>query len=279
MKRQYNNSGVALLWVLAVVVLTITTGVSLARLTLAAKVEQKLVRERAMARQIQFEGERAIEDWLQKESGDVVLPPDVTEPRIEILSDRWIANNTELSISIVAFDERGKVPLDAARRGTSLARELPSSITTLLSKLRIPADSSPGLDRFVGLGQLVFPKTTDHGNDRNLAIGSFVATHAFGQIQLNASTAPITLIENVLRERGETGIDMIVEARRDNKKPILPKRPAETERDLTLPKVLDHSDAYSFRIDLAVGMLRKSYWCVFVKEGSWRCTQRLSIGE
>ena len=301
--------GAALLIVLAALILTVTASVSLARLASTTKMQRKLDRAAILADDILRATEAPILTWLEKESAQVVLPPEVEAPRIGVLYDTWSDGEVAYEVDITAWDQCGMVPIQLARSGSPLRLALSTDVRRALDQVKIKPNEPPGLDLFLAAADAtddelkVFPRSDSteplvfvdalsptgrededpqHPSPKAqpipLAIGAFVATHSEGRINVN--TAPREVVEQALRAAGRGGLEFVLAARAEGRSVPLADLPSSSSSNRTAPQIVGSSSAWSFRIDIRVGPLRRSWWAVYVTSRStWECVQRLAIAE
>ncbi len=308
--RYPSRRGAALLIVLATLILAVTASATLARMTSTAKLNHEFAHRTAVADDLLRAAEAPILTWLTSQSSNIVLPPDVASPEVDVLHDFWVIETTEHELHITAWDQCGMVPVDVARSGSPLRLALPAKVKRVLDQVTIRSDQTPGLDLFTAAHQLtkrtnVFPKpdgsqpmvferaggqeptpppAESSPAERPAAlsippvIGAYVATHNPGRINVN--TAPMELVEAALRLAGRGGLEHIVAARSADRLALLNDLPRTAELNRTAPRIAASSNAWAFRIDLRVGTLRPSWWAVYAKPRStWECVQRLAISE
>ena len=203
--------GAALLIVLAALILTVTASVSLARLASTTKMQGKLDRAAIMADDLLRATEAPIIAWLESESAQVVLPPEVEAPRIGVLHDTWSDGKLAYELDITAWDQCGMVPIQLARSGSPLRLALSADVRRALDQVKIKPNEPPGLDLFLpnldatdnqmsvfpranSTEPLVFvdalnPASREDEDPQQpssktppipLAVGAFVATHSGG---------------------------------------------------------------------------------------------------
>lgn len=300
--------GAALLLTLAAVTIIVTACAALARLSVASSLNKSLSYKQSICRDLLTVADAPIEAWLERDSHAVVLAPDVTEPRVEVLHDLIHLDGVTLELHIAAWDQCGMAPLSLTKRGSLLRGALPEQIIRAIDSTRGAAggsvDPSPGLDLFDRSNPYPQSPTTEPrvfgptGNWASLgsgkyrsapALGALVATHnPPGQERgsktqtstpgaINLNTAPMPLIEAAMRMAGRRGIERIRDAReRGEPAPALGEPVAEPLPNA--PRLVAASDAWSFRIDVAAGSAKRSWWAVYTREqGGWRCVQRLTI--
>ncbi len=299
--------GAALLIVLAALILTVTASVSLAHLASTTKMQRKFDRAARVADDLLRAAESPIIAWLESESAQVVLPPEVEAPRIGILYDTWSDGKLPYKLDITAWDQCGMVPIQLARSASPLRLALPADVRRVLDQVKIKPSEPPGLDLFLGRvistdGDIsVFPRTDsteplvfvdalnptgrEDGDPQQPsskaqpvppAVGAFVATHSEGRINVN--TAPPELLKQAFRGAGRGGFEFVLAARAEGRSVPLTDLPSSSSSNRTAPQIVGSSSAWSFRIDVQVGPLRRSWWAVYVKARStWECVQRLAI--
>ena len=306
--------GAALLIVLAALILTVTASVSLAGLASTLKMQRKLDRAAIAADDLLLATEAPIIAWLESKSAQVVLPPEVESPRIGVLHDTWTDGEVAYEVDITAWDQNGMLPIKLARYGSALRQALPIDVRRALDRVKTKPDEQPGLDLFLAHVDAtdnemsVFPRSdstvplvfvdafspTDreyehpHQPSKSqptpLAIGAFVATHSGadsgGEGRINVNTAPPEVVEQALRAAGRGGLEVVLAARAEGRSVPLADLPSSSSSNRTAPQMVGSSSAWSFRIDIRVGPLRRSWWAVYVKSRStWECVQRLAIAE
>ena len=303
--------GAALLIVLAALILTVTASVSLAGLASTLKMQRKLDHAAIVDDDLLRASEAPLIAWLESESAQVVLPPEVDVPRIGVLHDTWSEGKLAYDLEITAWDQYGMVPIQLARSGSPLRLALPTDVRRALDQIKSKPEEPPGLDLFLALVDAtdnkldVFPRTvstkplvffdalnpaTREDEDPqepsatarpiSLAVGAFLATHSGGRGRINVNTAPPELLEQALRGAGRGGLEFILAARAEGRSVPLGVLPASPNSNRTAPQIVGSSSAWSFRIDIQVGPLRRSWWAVYVKTRSnWECVQRLAITE
>lgn len=294
-----SRRGVALLVVLAVLVVAITATAGAARLSIASRAHVVVRADADLAAAIMVGAEGAIQRFLGVQSTRVVLPPDAPGPLVLVLDDRFGVDGRAACISITAYDQCGMVPWGAARRGSPLRSAMEEPI--LRSWDAHPQEHGhAGLDTLVASaraeGARAFP---DPARVAGRSLGDSLATHnpdpdelggplppAGGLININ--TAPRSLLAAALRAAGSSGLDEILRARARGEQAPIPASQAETGRrsrdgpggpaSATAIRLVGESDAWAFRVDVEVGSVRRSWWCVYRAAGSeWRCVQRVAI--
>ena len=304
--------GAALLIVLAALILTVTASVSLARLASTTKMQRTLDRAAIVADDLLRAAEAPIIAWLESESAQVVLPPEVESPRAEVLHDAWSDGKLAYELDITAWDQCGMVPIQLARSGSPLRLALSADVRRALDQVKIKPNEPPGLDLFLArvistdgdmrvfprslpTQPLVFkdpfapsaaqPSVDDDPSQADPpatstvpAVGALVGTHSGGRINVN--TAPPDVVKHGLRAAGRGGLELVLAARADGRSVPLGDLPVSSSSSRAAPQIVGSSVAWSFRIDVQIGPLRRSWWAVYVKSRStWECVQRLAIAQ
>ena len=299
--------GAALLVVLATLIVAVTASATLARLASSAKADRAFAKRALVGDDLLRALEAPIQAWLTTDSSEVVLPPDVTIPRVDLLHDSWVSGATEYEMHVSAWDQCGMAPIEAARSGSPLRLGLPEEVKSVLDRVKIPNGQTPGLDFFTGrewpprinafarssdshpvvFGQSIGEEPTPgvepppeafSSVPPAPAVGAYVATH--NPRRINVNTAPIELVEAALRLAGRGGLDLIIESRREGRPANVGELPQHRDPQRTAPSIAASSRAWAFRIEIRIGPLRRSWWAVYAQSGSaWECVQRLAITE
>lgn len=304
----HTRRGAALLVVLAALILVMTSSVSLVNIASTNKLHRQLDQSAKQADDLLTASNDAILSWLSKEADQVVLPPDLLEPRVDVLHDAWTINDITYELHITAWDQCGMVPISLAKAGSPMRLALTSEVSAAIDKVKIKRNQQPGLDQFTqeyseGEQLRVFPTPSsksqpliyinpfdaidiekDSSQLRNqaegnsTAIGSVVATHSDSTINLN--TAPIKVIEQALRSAGRGGLDVVLIARTEGRAANLGELQVNQSSKPRTIRLTNSSNAWSFRIDLRVGALNRSWWATYTQyKSTWECAQRLAITE
>ncbi len=303
--------GAALLIVLAALILTVMASVSLARFASTTKMQRTLDRAAILADDLLRATEPPIIAWLEKESAQVVLPSEVEAPRIGVLHDTWSNGKVAYEVDITAWDQYGMVPINLARSGSPLRLALPADVRRVLDQVKTKPDEPPGLDLFLANldatdnEMSVFPRAdsteplvfvdalnptgredeypqqpSSKAQPIPLAVGAFVATHSGGGGRINVNTAPPELLKQAFRAAGRGGSELVLAARAEGRSVPLGDLPSSLSSNRAAPQIVGSSVAWSFRIDVQVGPLRRSWWAVYVRTRStWECVQRLAIAQ
>ncbi len=305
-----SRRGAALLIVLAMLILAASAAVTIAAAASKHRLARKLARQTLIADDLLKATEAPIMAWLEAESQKVVLPPDSAAPQVEVLHDAFTVDATRYELQITAWDQCGMVPVTAARSGSPLRLVLPAEVRQCLDRLTVPEAVTPGLDlflplmepggvvgafpmsghteplRFAASGDGVPPEAVPPSAygppgaaaDR-LAIGSCVATHNPGLVNVN--TAPAEVLEAALRHAGRGGLEQILAARSEGRLAPAPAGPQAGVAARGAPQPVAASSSWAMRIDLSVGAMHRSWWSIYAQSSGtqWECVQRLAIPE
>lgn len=312
----FPHRAAALLIVLVALILVVTASTTIARIASTVKVRRQFDARIVRADDLLEAAEQPILHWLNTKSASIVLPLDAAQPSADVLHD-WIVignGDDDLRLRIQAFDQCGMAPIEVARSGSPVRLALPQDVLSALDQLILEPGQKPGLDLIVQSTSggdennyandlAVFPdcrpvspicygeqaieqNETSYRSDLapqtgpQSAIGSSIATHNPGLININ--TAPIDLVEAAMRASNTGGLEQVIQARAMGKLASAPSSAQDgSQTDGSLPlklQMTSSSPAWSFRIDIEVGPLHRSWWAVYVRNGSqWECAQRLAI--
>lgn len=307
-RLDHHRRGAALLIVLGVLVMCMTATTIVLTAASNAQARRELDHAEVMAFDMFDAAEAPIQHWLSNESGTVVLPPDATVPGVSVLHDEWsVDGEWSIHLDISAFDQLGMVPMQVARSGSPLRLAWPAEIATIVDQLDLPPlpDPTPlGLDLIQPARTLagdpsrvvVFPPAMLEVETASIApfsVGAAVATHNRDPIRINTNTAPRSVLESALRLGGRGDLQAILSARARGQSgssrsvPMADAGPGTNGR-AGMPRLVTSSDCWSFRIDITVGNLKRSWWAIYqpgpddpgtpLKE-HWRCVQRLAIDQ
>ncbi|MCH8825288.1 MAG: hypothetical protein IH984_17465 [Planctomycetes bacterium] len=302
-----SRRGAALLVVLAALILVMTSSVSLVNIASTNKIHRQLDQSAKQADDLLTASNDAILSWLSNEADQVVLPPDLLEPRVDVLHDAWTINDTNYELRITAWDQCGMVPIELAQAGSPMRLALSRNVIAAIDKLKIKRNQQRGLDQFTfeysgGEKLRVYPlpsKSQPLGfidpldasdaegglsqlryQDQYIptAIGSVIATHSNNTINLN--TAPLKVIEQALRSAGRGGLEVVLAARNEGRAANLGELQVNQSSKPRTIRLANSSNAWSFRIDIRVDSLNRSWWAIYTKtKSTWECVQRLAITE
>lgn len=242
--------GAALLWTLAVLVLTLTATLSVAQLAATAASRRGLDRSESLAGALLPAAEQAIMHWLQHQSSKAVVPPDVGQPQVLVLNDLIVLDDRRFHLTITAFDQSGMVPLRAILAGSPLRLAMDEDLLCVVDQCldHGPLDDVPlGLDLLAAAadgGRVVFPRPartaeadstspvparfaasgdqapsiltitgTIAPSHTVIPFGAILSTHTTRIGPINVNTAPAWLLEAALRQAGRGGLDQILDNR------------------------------------------------------------------
>ncbi len=286
MKRR--EQGVALLFVLMTIVVVSTATLGLVRVTLVERVRSSLDAETEIASEVARATETPILRWLVSRSRDVILPLEAEEPRVEVLNDAILGNDPLIEIRVTAWDTFGMLPLATIERGGPLADLLPNSIRRRREEIRGALAKPFGLDAFVdtaGQHESPFPDpsrdaTRSRTSTKETALGALLAPSNAWPGELNVHTAPIAFVEAVLRAERRDGLSALLAQRaRGERVTAMPSSSRANRKDREVPTLVNESTCFAFRIDVRVGLVRRSWWAVYeaASASEWVCAQRMGI--
>jgi len=191
-----------------------------------------------------------------------------------VLRDAIPLGEFDAEITITAFDQLGMVPYELVDTASTFNSLLPPEMTYLVPPPQSPSELPFGLDALARnehkSGWAVYPQASR--SDPPQALGAMLATHNPGAVNVN--TAPRGLLEAAMREAGRGGLEAILDARsRGEPASFAARSSRSSQQSIALTA---RSDVWSFRIDIRVGPIMRSWWCV---DQSNECVQRLVIPE
>lgn len=300
--------GATLLIVLAALAILAAASTVLVRFASDAQAQRRIDECTIHADDLLNATEAPIQDWLMNSTTKVVLPPEIEEPRIEVLHHRWVLGKDTYELRITAWDQCGMVPLELIRAGSPLRSGVPTALLSQSDEVSVQPNAHAGLDAYqyekALSHELASPypkphlgKSTLFGeagiedeqspSESAVAVGGLVATHNSPPHRINVNTASVALIDRVLQIANHGGLDQIIAARSAGKPaPASGADSLDSSPEQTL-QLVGTSSIWSFRIDARVGPVRKSWWAVYAplsesrKSKSnrypWECVQRLVI--
>lgn len=158
-----HRRGAALLWTLAVLILTLAATLTVAQLAATAATRRQLDGADQLAAALLPGTEQAILHWLEREAPKVILPSDAEEPQVQVLDDLILIADRQWRLTITAFDQCGMVPLRAVFAGSPLRLAVDDELLAVIDSIELDelSDKVPlGLDMFEGLppsSLLVYP--------------------------------------------------------------------------------------------------------------------------
>ncbi len=266
--------GVAmLLTVLTMTVLIVAVSI-IARCRTTKALVVSRARQQLLTDDLMHAAETPIRRWLEeKASGGIVLPALASAPMTPVLDQELELGESDARIRVTAWDQQGMWPSNAGVIGLrdAPALHLPEGMTiagldTRSSGARlIPSPEHP--DAPGGLVATHNPWPTRSGTTRSRA----------GAV-INVNTAPAELLGQLFavfdlgdpseifnqRDRGELAVVSIT---------------GTNTRQISV-RLASISRVWSFRVDVRVGTLHRSCWCVYANQGGqWVLTQRFVIHE
>lgn len=214
------------------------------------------------------------QDWLERESSRVVLPPDMREPRVEVASIDWEQRGRAYTLRVTAWDQQGMLPASGSIP-EFLERSLPSEFTDA----RVAA-----IDHAERNMSHLF-RYPDRESATTEVLG-YLATHAQSdydprtrsdQLSFNTHTTPAPLLRRAFTLLQRADLDRVMGARRDG----------EIVRDLAAGhgsasgiRLVSRSPIWAVRTDVLVGSVRRSWWTVYGGfGGEWRVLEQHAINE
>ena len=267
--------GAALLVVLGAVLLISIPALAMTRLATSAKQSETLSSRLEVADDLREQAIRTIYAWLASDSYEVVLSVRNRAPSLSMMEESWRVGDLSLAVSIQAYDQCGMIPVGELARG-GWSDGVSEDVLQKVRTLKKGAEGRAivwGLDLFTAgtPRRDPFPGMTA---ERSLALGDWLATHSTGRVNVN--TAPISLLEAVYRKLGRGGLEVVMNAREEGQ--ISSVGAARGERSSSSGIWLaGSSDSWSFRVDVSVGALVRSWWLVFQDLGAWTLVQQLVI--
>jgi hypothetical protein len=235
--------------------------------------------------------EAPILDWLLESSSTIVLPSAVSEPAVEVLRDIIQVEGLGIEIVLTAWDQLGMAPLELVQRGSPLRLALNYDVCAAIDGLDIEEKNALGIDLFLHHDHSRargFPSALNSSSgERATAIGAVIASHNSAPHRINIHTAAAPLLQAASRMAAIDGVEVVLAARDKAQRSSMGRSsaPSQDGHDVLL---VEESDMWAFRIDIAVGEVHRSWWCVYsraTKDGaaqrreSWSCIQRLLIVE
>jgi hypothetical protein len=294
--RDQHRRGVALLMTLAVLVLVVTVAAGIARLSTTAAMHERFDLLSSLVDDLLIAAEAPIRHWLAHESADVVLATDAFSPEVHVMRQRWSDDDLSFELQVTAWDQEGMAPIELIRRGSPLRLAVPQHALDIVDHIDISDGQMLGLDNLADdWSQNIWPvPRREHdililessgtsvdsadGVQMNLpAVGALAATHN-PRNQVNVNTAPIPLIEQAMRMAGRGGVEQIIAARTAGVAATVPAAMASPGEAGDAPQLVAGSSCWSFRIDVRVASVQRSWWEVYELCGDgWTCVQRLAI--
>lgn len=272
-----SRRGIAMLIVLASAILLLSVSSVIARSRATAALATRTDERLNLAWAACEAAEAAILVWLERESRQVVLPPE-SPPMVRILDDSLSIAGMPTRITVVAWDQTGMMPSIDTASMPAFRRLLTPAERRSAAWIAQP---SPGLD-LADNSMPVYPTP-----DRPSTLGGRIATHnpQPGPIRqrgsqspvININTAPEPLLRAAYEHLGLPDVNSVLQSRRAGERAdIRSQRAAES----TQLRLIGTSTVWSVRTDAMVDGLRASVWSVYtLRAGTWIREQRLAIAE
>jgi hypothetical protein len=282
-----NRRGVAMLLVLAASVVLLSTAAIIARVratqSLTQRTEQTLIEAWAVC-----EGaEPAVLAWLEQESREVVIDPDLPAPMVRLLDESFWLRGKQVRITLTAWDQHGMLPRTTVAQSTAL-RSLADRLG--LDRVDLTETESPGID-LMPAGS--FPRA-----DYPTAPGGMISTHnpppgaerrRDGSIaSINVNTTPEPLLRALFEDLDRGDIDQVLGRRRSGERAEIHSSSTATGGGDPV-RLVGSSGCWSVRTDVRItgpgndgggGGASASIWSVYsLRGGAWIREQRLVIPE
>ncbi len=303
-----STRGMAMLFVLAALVLSVTATALIAKSRTASRLASLADSRVSLCDELRIASEAPIRHWLQTASAGVVLQPDVGEPVVRVLNDRWDTGGQAWRLRISAWDQCGMVPIGSVLQDHPISSEIPDTDKNRVRASLLSAESQLfGLDQLAEGNLSPFPQTqwesvqtfgflketrpageTPEVKAEADAIGALLSTHSPGgsgrqgrtpPIWLNVNTAPVPLLRRAFALAGMDGVDAIEQARAEGEQsPVNLRASSRGGEKIASIRFVNASPVWAFRIDAEVGGVRRSWWEVWsLTSGTWEVVQRLAI--
>ncbi|MEM1185652.1 MAG: hypothetical protein AAGI53_11725 [Planctomycetota bacterium] len=290
-----SRRGVGLLLVLAVLVVSTTAALTMARQAATWRVSRSIDDDASLSRELILGAKPIILLWLTEASSSVIMSPEVHLPATLVSRDAFDTHLGTATVEITAFDQSAMTPWQ-------LAADFDAPVTMP----RVDTDVVPGLDLLVdrpdspvypqgnasasftpfGTARVTTPPDTPQGDGPWL--GATFATHAIDATNrrrtrrvswtINVNTAPMWLLEQVLSDTDTNSIDVIRNARANGNSATPPVRSVDFKG--TTVSLSARSDRWAIRTDVKLDGVGTSTWQIFVRRGQeWLQEQCLVIAE
>jgi len=262
----------------AMLIALMTMTVLIAGITIIARVQttDRLIEMRAIdvihAQDIFRIADVPIRAWLEEQASSVVVDPAISAPMIHVSDDEIVLGDQVVRIRITAWDQYGMIP----RNADELRINLGSDVDIAWQDARYP-----GLDLST-TQPTVFP-SLEHPS----ATGGLFATHnpwptrsgttrSRSGAVININTAPVQLIEDIFQVFNLGDPSSIFEKRALGELALFTLS-AQDAKQVSV-RLVSISRVWSFRVDVWIGMVRQSSWCVYSNQGgNWKLVQRIGI--
>jgi hypothetical protein len=269
-----SRRAVALLFVIGVLVVSAAAMASFAARRTMSIAAANSAANIAIADDLLLSAAEPISRFLDLEAGKVILPPEVDRAEVIVVDDTIEVAGRSIRIAILAVDQCAAVPFDRLQPGSPLRTAVPAPLHSQLDEILARNSEHPGLDALKVDPSSPSPFPSVAASE--IALGHVVRVVVVTPPRININTATRGVLETVLRELGQGGLDVILEARAKSERAAIPKAHGRTgSKRLALAST---SDSWAFRIDLTVDSVRRSWWEVHSRtEVGWTLTQRCAI--
>ena len=272
------DHGLAMLMALAAVVLVLA-GLT-AGLTALHGARQSIWASEIDARMLigLRQGERLASAWLKADRAGVVLPPE--GGGILLVDDRFVLEDGEGRLSVVAYDGLAGIPACLAQPGSALRTAMPAALLSLavppvsqanteqssylLDSLvlpegvpRFPRDRQ-GQGRVWKTAEVAVPYRNGSRESSDPSLAETISFRSDGRINLN--TAPVPLLRTVYATLGLGGVDEVLQHRQALKTSIPPGGASSGANGLRL---VAQSDQWQMLITVSWQDFSRSWWVDF----------------
>lgn len=264
----------------AMLIALLTMTVLIAGIAIIAKVQttDRLIEMRSndttLTQDVFRVSDAPIQAWLEEQARSAVVDPEVIAPMIPISDEQMMLGDQPVRIRITAWDQYGMIP----RNADELSIDFGIVEDTPWEDARFP-----GLD--IGTEQAsVFPS-----RERPAAMGGRYATHnpwptrsgttrSRAGTAININTAPIQLIESIFHTFNLGDPSSIIEKRAQGELATITLS-AQNAKQVSV-RLVSISRVWSFRVDVQIGTIQQSSWCVYSNQGgNWKLVQRIGIDD
>lgn len=208
--------------------------------------------------------------WLRSEANQAVVDPSLSAPMAPVLDQAAGSASRKARIRITAWDQQGMWPSNAQELGLEPPRDVPWH-----------ESQNPGIDH-VDRDQRIAPSV-----EYPDALGGLIATHnpwptRAGSVRsrsgtsINANTAPQALLQAVYAQYNLGDPSQLLASRAQGEwSAVTVSAQDARQRDI---RVVSVSRVWAFRIDVWVGTIQRSCWCIYANQGgNWRLVQRFVL--
>src|SRR5690606_35517306 len=182
-RAKRRDRGVALVLVLVAVSLVAAATLELARLAGTTAIRRTVDQDEDKLIDLVHALDAPLKDWLSTKASSIVLPPEASVPRVPVLWFSERIGEDDVDVEVVAFDECGRVPLEALPMSSPLRLTVPPELRQVVDLSK--TDGAAGLDVYAqelaARGRRAFPalaEDVEGGGPR--ALGAYVSTHGSG---------------------------------------------------------------------------------------------------